>query len=199
VIAPGNYLLYDGGCAKCTRLAEWVVAAADGRLAMASLRAPEFRRLVDAARPGWRFEPTLLTVDGSATRVVTGSMMRLRLLCLLGPRLTVRVAGIARRSGIPVLAIGTLSTRSPVVAGNTRVRKRPGVRWTITVTSDAISVSSSRKIITLPGHVGREIHYMNGRNRSFSVSDIPGDLGEQGRAVLVRALLREGFLRPVSH
>jgi predicted DCC family thiol-disulfide oxidoreductase YuxK len=191
VIAPGTYLLYDGGCRRCTRLAEQVVAASDGRLTMASLRAAEFQELLDALCPDRRFEPTLLTIDGGATRVVTGSMMRLRLLRLLRPRRTVRIARIARRYGVPVFSIGTLSTRSPEIW----VGKRLGARWAITVTDDAVSVSSSTRIITLPVHVAGEIRYMSGRKRSFSVAKIPGDLDEQGRAVLVRILLREGFLR----
>ncbi len=81
-----RYLLFDSGCSVCTRLAEDIERTSDGWLAARSLRDPDVKALLDAARPGWRWEPTLLEVTDGHPRVFTGVAMRARMALGLGPR-----------------------------------------------------------------------------------------------------------------
>jgi hypothetical protein len=76
-----------------------------GRLQVRSLRDPEVRTLLDRARPGWRWEPMLLEVEGERVRVFTGLAMRWRLVQVLGPVRALRVAQAVARMGGPVLGV----------------------------------------------------------------------------------------------
>jgi hypothetical protein len=99
-----DYLLFDGACPKCSRLAADVEAAGDGRLLTGSLRDEEFSGHLDRARPGWRWEPTLLSVGDDGVRVFTGMRMRLRLARLVGARRALRIARLARSAGFPLVS-----------------------------------------------------------------------------------------------
>jgi predicted DCC family thiol-disulfide oxidoreductase YuxK len=100
-----RYLLFDGGCAVCAALAREVETLSGGRLGVRSLRDPEVRALLDRARPGWRWEPMLLEIEGERVRVFTGLAMRWRLVQLLGPVRALRVAQVVARHGGPVLGV----------------------------------------------------------------------------------------------
>ncbi len=69
-----RYLLFDSGCSKCTEIAQAVEQAAQGWLEARSLRDPAMQRLLDAARPDWRWEPTSLEVweEASSDEAVWG-------------------------------------------------------------------------------------------------------------------------------
>src|SRR5690242_20772756 len=45
-----------------------------------SLYAAQAKAWLDQARPGWKFEPTLVEVDGDQVRAYTGMAMRARML-----------------------------------------------------------------------------------------------------------------------
>jgi hypothetical protein len=94
-----RYLLFDSGCSVCTRLAEDIEQASDGWLMARSLRDPDVKTLLDAARPGWRWEPTLLEVTDGRPRVFTGIAMRARMALGLGPRRAWRVVRLVYRTG----------------------------------------------------------------------------------------------------
>jgi predicted DCC family thiol-disulfide oxidoreductase YuxK len=98
-------LLFDSGCAVCTKLARAIERETEGWLAARSLHEPEVRALLDQARPGWRWEPTLLEVDGDRVRVSTGLVMRARLVLGLGPRRAWRVARLAHQAGMPLAGV----------------------------------------------------------------------------------------------
>jgi hypothetical protein len=89
-----RYLLFDSGCSVCTRLAEDIERASDGWLMARSLRDPEVKTLLDAAQPGWRWEPTLLEVTDGRPRVFTGIAMRLKLLHGVGVKRAWRILGL---------------------------------------------------------------------------------------------------------
>lgn len=55
------------------------------------------RELLDKARPGWTWEPTLVEVDGERVRVFTGVKLRSRLVVGLGPRRALRVAQLVQQ------------------------------------------------------------------------------------------------------
>jgi ribosomal protein L16 Arg81 hydroxylase len=78
---------------------------------------------------------------------------------------------------------------------DTRVRRRPGQQWNITVTDDVVRLGFHNKLIQLPAHVADEVRYVaESEGAGFTASDIPGDLDEPGRLVLVQTLFKEGFL-----
>jgi hypothetical protein len=54
------------------------------------------------------------------------------------------------------------------------------------------------KTVTFPGHVQDEVEFVVSNPGSFTAADLPGTLDEEGRLVLVRRLVREGFLRVQS-
>jgi len=74
-----RWLLYDAGCSVCAALAWEVEALSGGRLQVRSLRDPEVQALLDRARPGWRWEPMIVEIEGKRVRVFTGLAMRARL------------------------------------------------------------------------------------------------------------------------
>ncbi|WP_322798577.1 hypothetical protein [Thermoflexus sp.] len=82
-----------------------VESRSDGRLRARSSREAEVQALLDRARPGWRWEPMSLEVDGEQARVYTGLPMRLRLVGILKPVRALRVARIVARFGRPVLGV----------------------------------------------------------------------------------------------
>ncbi|RMH43801.1 MAG: hypothetical protein D6694_06625 [Gammaproteobacteria bacterium] len=95
-----RYLLFDSGCSLCTSLARQVEEAADGKLTVRSLRDPEVRSILDEVKPGWRWEPMLLEMDGDRRRVYAGIGLRARLVRVLGPRRAVRLAQIVQSATV---------------------------------------------------------------------------------------------------
>ena len=87
-----RYLLFDGGCSVCAALAREVEALSGGRLGVRNLRDPEIQVLLNRARPGWRWEPMLVVIEGERVRVLAGLGMRARLVQVLGPVRALRVA-----------------------------------------------------------------------------------------------------------
>lgn len=78
---------------------------------------------------------------------------------------------------------------------DTRVRRRPEQRWRLTVDDDLVTLSFHDKAVELPARVADAVRSITASNGDgFTGRDIPGDLDEPGRVVLVKALLREGFL-----
>jgi ribosomal protein L16 Arg81 hydroxylase len=81
------------------------------------------------------------------------------------------------------------------VSVGTRLRRRAGQRWHLTVSDGVVALEFHNKTVRLPARVAGEVRYLAESNGDgFTPRDIPGDLDEPGRLVLVRALLGEGFL-----
>lgn len=81
------------------------------------------------------------------------------------------------------------------VGVDTRVRRRHDLRWNMAVTDQVVCLDFHNKTVQLPAHVVDEVRYVAESNgKGFTGASIPGDLDEPGRIVLVRALVREGFL-----
>jgi hypothetical protein len=99
-LAEGRYLLFDFGCSTCTEIAA-VVEEARGWLSVRSLNDPQAQRSLSKARPGWKWEPTLLEVAGKRMLAYTGLSMKTRMLMGLGPWRAARVARIFRRDEAP--------------------------------------------------------------------------------------------------
>jgi hypothetical protein len=99
-LSEGRYLVFDFGCSTSAEIAA-VVEETGGRLCVWSLNDPQTQRSLSEARPDWRWEPTLLEVDGERTLAFTGLSMTARMLMWLGPWRTARVARIVRRDEAP--------------------------------------------------------------------------------------------------
>jgi ribosomal protein L16 Arg81 hydroxylase len=83
----------------------------------------------------------------------------------------------------------------PRLTLDTWVRRRPDVRWTLAAIDDVVRLDFHNKSVELPVHVADEVRYVTDSNGDgFTAADIPGDLDEPGRLVLVQALVREGLL-----
>lgn len=98
-----RYLLFDSESGTCTKLAQEIAHETEGWLVGRSLRDPEMQRLLEQARPHWRWEPTLLECDGNAVHVFTRLQLQTRLALGVGPARAWRVAQIVKHT----LASGT--------------------------------------------------------------------------------------------
>ena len=96
-----RYLLFDSGCSICAELAQAVEQATHGGLEARSLRDPAMQRLLAQARPHWRWQPTLLEVEGERVRAFTGLALGLRLMGVLGPRRAMSLAKLVGRFSAP--------------------------------------------------------------------------------------------------
>ena len=96
-----------------------------------------------------------------------------------------------------------MRTRRPVLGGqltqlralasldvDTIVERRPTVLFDLDVTT----LSFEGKDLTLPDEAAEELAFVAHAEEPFTPAELPGDLDDEGRLVLVRRLVREGFL-----
>jgi len=112
-----RYLLFDGGCSSCTAIARQVEQESNGWLTVKSLDDAEMRRLLDKHRPGWKFQPTLITVDGAEVTISTGISLSARIGAALGLRRAARVASLVMKNQSSKPASGANPTRRSVLRG----------------------------------------------------------------------------------
>lgn len=82
----------------------------------------------------------------------------------------------------------------PNLDTSTPLRRRPGLRWTVTVDDTVAVLRFHNKTVRFPADVADEVRFVAGADNWFTAADIPGDLDEPGRKTLVHTLLREGLL-----
>ena len=70
---------------------------------------------------------------------------------------------------------------------------RPNLLYSIDRTDDGVAVSCYGNEVVLPVHAEAPLRHAL-EHRSFTVGDLPGDLDDQGKLVLVRRLVREGLV-----
>ena len=73
----------------------------------------------------------------------------------------------------------------------TPLERRP----TVIASLDGAKLSFEGKHLTFPEHVRDELDAVVTADEPFTAADLPGSLNAEGRLVLVRRLIREGFLR----
>ncbi|HKS98905.1 MAG TPA: cupin domain-containing protein [Rugosimonospora sp.] len=83
--------------------------------------------------------------------------------------------------------------RLPSVGLTTRLRRRPDLQYRLTSDDEQIHIEFHGKVIDLPEYVEDEFAFIAKVN-DFVGAEIPGQLDDEGRLVLIRQLLREGFL-----
>lgn len=119
-----SILAYDAGWSSCSNVAAQV--AGDHRLEVKGLHDPEVRRLLNGARPEWRFQPTLICVEGERVEVFTGPSMAARLVVLVGPRKAGKLVKALGQEASPdgatrrtLLARGFMATGAVLVGSGT--------------------------------------------------------------------------------
>ena len=68
-------------------------------------------------------------------------------------------------------------------------------RETVIFELDGSELCFEGRTVSFPEHVAEELEFLASVEEPFTPADLPGDLDEEGRLVLVRRLIREGFLR----
>jgi methylamine dehydrogenase accessory protein MauD len=106
-----RYILYDSGCAQCDDLAAKLEQASGGTLLGMSLYDREAKKWLDRARPNWKFEPTLLQVDGDQVHAYTGMSMRAHMLTFLNPLQLLKIVRVVQQAGVPLF--GSFENHEP--------------------------------------------------------------------------------------
>jgi hypothetical protein len=71
-------------------------------------------------------------------------------------------------------------------------------RATVIADLDGAALVFEGKRVELPERVREAVEFVAGAEGPFTAAELPGRLDAAGRLVLVRRLVREGYLRPVS-
>jgi ribosomal protein L16 Arg81 hydroxylase len=81
-----------------------------------------------------------------------------------------------------------------LVSLDTSVRRRADIQCTLTRDTDYIYLHFHGKIVRMPAHVETDLRFIIAETGEFTADDLPGELDSAGRVLLVRRLLKEGFL-----
>ncbi|HLT10106.1 MAG TPA: twin-arginine translocation signal domain-containing protein [Micromonosporaceae bacterium] len=148
-----RYLLCDSSCPVCSSLAADVEREAEGWLTVRSLHDQEIQRLLDRGRPNWRWEPTLLTVDGDRVQVSTGAVLAARLVAGVGLRRASRIARLAQRA-IAGTYVAGLSRRSLLKTAGASVAALAGLAFVPKAASAAPPADPGATVLTGPARDG---------------------------------------------
>lgn len=124
----------------------------------------------------------------------------------LGKMIELLASEVQLKDAVDTVASKTMQRRQPVLAGHlldlaalptvdldTTVRLRPQLQWRLTKDDVELHLEFHGKAIDLPEYVEDELAFVT-KADEFTGADIPGTLDDDGRLVLVRQLLQEGFL-----
>ena len=76
----------------------------------------------------------------------------------------------------------------------TRLRRRPDVDAVLRVGAEEACIEFHGKRIRIPAIGSAALRFHTETKASFTAQDLPGELDADGNLVLLRRLLREGFL-----
>jgi cupin superfamily protein len=130
-----------------------------------------------------------------------GEASPIGLLDALGERLG--AADVARRKAIRLerrrrpLLDGQLSQLRALdeLSVATMLERRPTALAAVEEVGDAVTLAFSGKRLRLPERLRAEAMFLVAAEEPFTAADLPGTLDADGRLVLLRRLVREGFLR----
>jgi len=77
---------------------------------------------------------------------------------------------------------------------DTRLQRRPGTAWRLRSGARGVSLVFHGKRMRLPLHAEQAVRFVAETTGTFTGRDLPGELEAQGTLVLLRRLLREGFV-----
>lgn len=110
------------------------------------------------------------------------------------PALVAQARQLAWAGRQPALQGHLLDLESlPGLTQETWVSHRPGLVWAWRDDGDQVGLEFHSKVVRLPASVRDELEYVTA-TKTFTPADLPGELDEASRLVLVRTLVREGFL-----
>jgi hypothetical protein len=140
--------------------------------------------------------------DAEFRRSAAGATPR-DLLDRLASRLSPELVARARRERL-------VDSRRPILDGQMKqlraldrlgldsvVERRPSVLADLVAQNGRVELAFEGKRVTFPAHVRATLDQLVTGVVQTRVADLPGDLDEAGRLVLVRRLVREGFLQVV--
>lgn len=78
---------------------------------------------------------------------------------------------------------------------DTELERRSTVIADLVGRDGSVSLVFEGRKVTFPEHVRTELEAVFGAEEPFTAAELPGSLDDSGRLVLVRRLVREGFLR----
>ena len=78
---------------------------------------------------------------------------------------------------------------------DTRLVRRETVIADVAVAGTEATLSYEGRTLRFPARIASEVEFMLEANGEFAAADLPGRLDDASRLVLVRRLVREGFLR----
>jgi bifunctional lysine-specific demethylase and histidyl-hydroxylase NO66 len=78
---------------------------------------------------------------------------------------------------------------------NTRLERRSTVIHDFVERDGEVSLVFEGRAVTFPAHAREEVAALAGADEPLTAAELPGSLDDAGRLVLVRRLVREGFLR----
>jgi ribosomal protein L16 Arg81 hydroxylase len=81
----------------------------------------------------------------------------------------------------------------PAVSLSTVVRRRE-IQWRLSAEGDELRLRFHGKELRLPSYMESDLRFIGTTHGSFTAASLPGQLDEEGRLVLIRRLLHEGFL-----
>lgn len=79
------------------------------------------------------------------------------------------------------------------LSSDTRVMKRPDVYWRLSRRDANVTLSYHGKVVETPAHTLSALEFVTSSD-SFTAADLPGPLDVESKKILVRRLVREGFL-----
>ena len=77
---------------------------------------------------------------------------------------------------------------------DSRAAPRPALMWRLEVSGEDLAVHCLGKTIVLPAHTAEPLRFAL-TVPGYRVGDLPGDLDEDGKCVLIRRLVREGLVQ----
>ncbi len=80
-----------------------------------------------------------------------------------------------------------------LVNQDTRVRRRADIQWSFTKDPEYIYLHFHGKVIRMPANVETDLRFI-GVTDEFTANSLPGEFDSESRILLVRQLLKEGFL-----
>jgi bifunctional lysine-specific demethylase and histidyl-hydroxylase NO66 len=78
---------------------------------------------------------------------------------------------------------------------DTLLERRPTVLADLSERDGTLALAFEGRELTFPGHVREELGALVGATAPVTAAELPGSLDDESRLVLVRRLVREGFLR----
>jgi ribosomal protein L16 Arg81 hydroxylase len=117
------------------------------------------------------------------------------------------VKGVDFEGALEVFVDDITTTRAPLLQGQlqqvmrlgeitpeSRAGARPNLLYRVNVDDRGLTISCAGRDVLLPAHAADTAMAALGME-SYVVKELPGDLDDAGKAVLVRRLVREGFVR----